>query len=101
MTFQGAFEISSLKLPDLYGPVFRRGRQLGVLWMKSQRCDVGLVAFECEFGRSLGQVQIFKVGVDCSLFLGSFREIVLKVFDLFFEVGNFFLKGEDGLPFEF
>lgn len=77
MTFEGAFEISSLKLPDLYGPVFRRRSQLGVLWMKSQGCDVGLMTLECKLGRSFGEVQIFEVGVDCSLFLGSFGEIVL------------------------
>ena len=61
MSFEGAFEITCLKLPDFDGSVFGGGGELGVLRVEGQTGNVGFVPFQLEFRWCFEKVEIFKV----------------------------------------
>lgn len=84
MSLEGALEVSGLELPDLDGAVLGGGGDLGVLGVEGESGDVGLVAFEFEFGRGFREIHIFEIVVIVCGFGGSLREIFLEVLDHLF-----------------
>jgi len=56
VAFESTDKVACFEFPDFDGTVLGGGSKFSVRWMEGERCNVGFMTPQFEFGRSLGQV---------------------------------------------
>jgi hypothetical protein len=98
VTTKGALKVTGFKLPNFDRAVLGACGKCRILRMKSKSRNIRLMSLEFELGRCDGYVEIIGININGTFFDGSLWHF-LKVLNLFLQVCDLFLKGENRLPF--